>query len=654
MTTKRRIATRARLAALVLVGSLAVLAGRGQVTDLRAESPPLLIFASDQAADYYPEVYSFDLASGVRHDVSMDEHSDQLAALRGRQVLFESDRAAPALYTEQLGSSAAPRKLATLPAGMQFGSATWSPSGAELAVSLQGPQGGLIELLDRTGRELARIHGVAGGPVWSDDGESLAFTASGRPKPVIKLVDARGRVRWTRPGDYTLAAASAPRFAIVSETTKGGVLTGSTVVVDEAGRVLRRVAGIGRALSPDGGTLLLASGSQTLWLASVDSGRLQRLPSSNYQMGAFSPDSRHLELLLSTASGDKAVIVSPSSGRIEAHLPAWGQWLPDSRRLAIVTGFQSVVTLASDQGRVLRHIQLGPPGESVGLMDFTQDSGTIVTTAQGLDIHNLYEQLPSGALQQLTNVGQGVPNLVDHTQPAPSPDGKLIADSEFGAPCGNCEPKQVIVFPLDGSAPNRVMDPNGTEDGHPTWSPDGTHIAYATNDANGLSITVVQADGTHPVVLPAGIGASEPSWSPDGSEIAAVKNGIFLMAPDGSDPQQLTGAVPAGSNISQTHAPSWSPDSSTLAFAGADGLYLIGRDGSDPRRILAMPGISAVSWSPDGSLIAFAACQGTASQCPSYGANHDIWTVKPDGSDLQRVTDTLADDTTPAWLPAAA
>jgi Tol biopolymer transport system component len=648
MTTNHLLAMRRRLGVLVLVGSLVVVAARGPIMHSRAQSMPLLVFASDRSPDYYPEVYSFALASGVGRDVSRDEYSDQLAALRGRQVLFESDRAAPALYTEQLNSNAAPQKFAALPAGVQFGSATWSPSGAELAVSLQGSHGELVDLLDRTGRELASLHGVRGPPLWSADGESLAYAASSQPKPVIKLVDARGRVRWTRPGDDVLAAASASRFAIVNETTKGGVSTASTGVVDETGRVIRRFAGIGIALSPDGSTLLLGRGSTALWLASVDSGRVQRLPSTNFQMGAFSPDSQHLELLLSTASGDKAVVVSPTSGRIEAQLPGWGQWLPDSHRLAIVMGFQSAITLANDEGRVLRHIQLGPAGESLGPMDFTQDAGTIVSTIQGLHIHNLYEQLPSGALQQLTNVGQSPPNLIDHSDPAPSPDGKLIADQEFSAPCGNCEPKQIAVFPLGGSKRGRVVVPGGTEEGHPTWSPDGTHIAYATNDANGLSITVIQADGSQPTVLPAGAGASAPSWAPDGSAIAAVKAGILVMAPDGSHPQQLTGAVPTGSNIRQTLAPSWSPDSSTLAFAGADGLYVISRDGTNLHRILAMRGITSVAWSPDGTRIAFSAY----GSHPISNLTQDIWIVQPDGSRLHRITTNIADDTTPTWLPA--
>jgi Tol biopolymer transport system component len=80
---------------------------------------------------------------------------------------------------------------------------------------------------------------------------------------------------------------------------------------------------------------------------------------------------------------------------------------------------------------------------------------------------------------------------------------------------------------------------------------------------------------------------------------------------------------------------------------------VIGRDGSGLRQIVAMRRIGSVAWSPDGAQIAFAAgCQSETPECTGNPA-HDVWTVSADGSGLRRITDDVADDTTPAWLPGS-
>lgn len=625
----------------MLVGSLAVPAAGGSMAGSSAQGPPRLIFASDRAPDYYPEVYSVALAGGVPQDVSRDEHSDELAAEGGRQIVFASDRDGKALYTASLGASDAPRRFTDLPSHSLLVGAAWSPNRAALAVTVGSTLNteAVVDLVDRSGRKLAQMRNAGGRPLWSADGTRLAYSLGGvrLRRPTIRITDARGRVLFSRPGSSAFWASSAPRLAIVSPG--GDATKGSTIVTDEQGRTIRRITGEALALSPDGETLVLVRRPQGLWLASVQTGRLRQLPSGEPANAAVSPDGRHLELQFSTQR--PVLVLSMSSGRVESRLPAFGTWLGDSRRLAAVIANRA--NLMAVNGRVLRRIQLGPAGAMVSGLTVTQDGTSLVYTMQGEHVHQLYELLPAGKLRPITT------GHMDHSSPASSPDGRLIADSEFATPCGNCIPSGIGILPADGSAPAREL-PGGQIDTHPTWSADGARIAYARADSTGSRIVVAPADGSRPPLeLKGGADGREPTWAPDGSAIAATRGGIFLMKSDGTGLQQLTRAVPAGSGGSPAHAPSWSPDSRTIAFAGGDGLYLIGRDGRGLHRILAAPGIASVSWSPDGALIALAVL---CAKCTA-SETHDIWTVRPDGSDLTNVAGGVADDTTPAWLPAS-
>lgn len=116
----------------------------------------------------------------------------------------------------------------------------------------------------------------------------------------------------------------------------------------------------------------------------------------------------------------------------------------------------------------------------------------------------------------------------------------------------------------DGGTP-RIFREGGV---NPTFSPDGTKIAYFVyEELTGNTLRVMNADGTGDHVLLDGQAVScfrpitlRPAWSPDGTKIAfscSREAGIQVFGADGSD---LTTVTPTGSD------PYWAPDGSRIAF----------------------------------------------------------------------------------------
>jgi TolB protein len=79
------------------------------------------------------------------------------------------------------------------------------------------------------------------------------------------------------------------------------------------------------------------------------------------------------------------------------------------------------------------------------------------------------------------------------TAPATSPDGGKIAFMSSGRGATNWE---IWVMDTNGSNPVRLTQ-NGSNDGLPTWSPDGKSIAYVSDAGGVWSVWVMNADGSN-------------------------------------------------------------------------------------------------------------------------------------------------------------
>lgn len=132
-------------------------------------------------------------------------------------------------------------------------------------------------------------------------------------------------------------------------------------------------------------------------------------------------------------------------------------------------------------------------------------------------------------------------------------------------------------------------------------SPDGTRLVVRRwVEGEGEHLRVVKLDGTGDVRVTSGtwsfIGGI--TWSPDGTRLAYVPSntgtrGIHVARADGSGSQAVTPPV-------HFHPrPAWSPDGRTIAFNGAQGMYVVPADGSAPeQRLLYMVANGAPAWRP--------------------------------------------------------
>ena len=135
--------------------------------------------------------------------------------------------------------------------------------------------------------------------------------------------------------------------------------------------------------------------------------------------------------------------------------------------------------------------------------------------------------------------------------------------------------------------------------GPPVISGDETKIAYTRETAPGrVRLWVMNVDGTdqREVVAPGlpdtSPGDRNPSWSPDGTQIAFIRDqvGLLTMSADGSDPHII---VPFSDTIRFSNT-SWSPDGTQIAFdykavCCNTHIYITKADGSGAVRALTGP-----------------------------------------------------------------
>ena len=217
-------------------------------------------------------------------------------------------------------------------------------------------------------------------------------------------------------------------------------------------------------------------------------------------------------------------------------------------------------------------------------------------------------------------------------QPAWSSDGTRIAFTSDQDEVGGFS--DIWVMDADGSKETNLTptapDADNFHEYQPTWAPSGAQLAFVREIPGEIiseqpDIFVTDTDPTtDDATNLTQTDASEidPSWSPDGTRIAfaGVRNScppdgpgfeIVTMDPDGQNETILSGDCFEGDD----RAPDWSPDSTKVVFMKQSQvggccepweIWGVNRDGSGDTNLTNHPSDDmGPSWSPDGSEITF-------------------------------------------------
>ena len=211
----------------------------------------------------------------------------------------------------------------------------------------------------------------------------------------------------------------------------------------------------------------------------------------------------------------------------------------------------------------------------------------------------------------------------------------------------------------------------------PQWAPNGEHIIFSVGVFNafyngfnslflkpgdraedGAQIAVVNPDGTGFRELTKGPNNSAfPSMAPDGKRFVYRTfgpdgDGLKIMNIDTNTVAMLTRGY--------DNFPLWSPRGDLIMFSrlaeGDYDIYTIKPDGTGLTRITHSHGNDAhQAWSPDGEHIVLASSrmgfkdEGVYTDAPQpYG---ELFVMRFDGTDVRQLTDNQWEDGTPAWQP---
>jgi serine/threonine protein kinase/Tol biopolymer transport system component len=309
-----------------------------------------------------------------------------------------------------------------------------------------------------------------------------------------------------------------------------------------------------------------------------------------------------------------------------------GRWFVSNRRKKNGSGSNlCILPVSGGPDRRLTNL----PGSSKG--PTWAPDGRTVYFASGRDTLNIWKL----SMDQETGLAKGEPQQVTFFKDTIVVDPKVLGD---GSRIGFSMYKvNTSIQVADSSSPHEARTLVRCGMYSPELSPDGQIVYYVNDTPDEEGIYAVPCQGGAPRRLTESLpheGRSLGHYrsfelSGDGRILAystklGNEQGLFTLAASGGEPQLLVQIT----NVKTSYVvPQWSPDSSLLAYADGNDLYVIPAAGGKPRELAHVNHgweEYSVRWSPDGKFIA-------AFGMPKPRSNA-VFVVPASGGELRQLT----------------
>ncbi len=431
-------------------------------------------------------------------------------------------------------------------------------------------------------------------PTFSPDGSQVAFVWNGESQDnfdiYVTSVGSSQPLRLTRDADIDYSPAWSPdgkwiAFCRATEGPEGGVW-----IVPASGGAGHRVSTLYTIAGPSDRVLSWLPDSKFL----VVSSRLRASDQDGLRLVDIKTGAERLLTVPKRGEDDSAPAVSPN-----------GKWIAFARDTGL--GVSAVYLLPFDPNYfVAKHVVLTEPKRLswsvsrdvyAGNPAWTPDSKQVVFDSNRGGDHYLWIapiHRPGPASLLPYGNGIGSPSISRTGQLAFTHETLNVNIWRLGI--------QALAHGKSGG-PSEVLSSTRIQDS-PKVSPDGKRLAFVSNRSGYMEIWTSGIDGANatPVTAMSVPGTGSPSWSPDGTLIAydsrvRTRPQIFLIASTGGRPVSFTDGLHADV------VPSFSPDGKWIYFSsnrsGEMQIWKMLLTGADARQVTMKGGFAGV-FSPDG------------------------------------------------------